>query len=597
MMNSNLFGIARFSLSLFLSTLFLWLPVVPLWKNAASAGAALREPVRAQSGMVASTSGIASRIGVQIMKRGGNAIDAAVAVAFALAVVYPQAGNLGGGGFMMIRLRDGRTTAIDYREAAPARATRNIFLNEKGELIKEEGSSTVGYRAAGVPGTVGGMELALKKYGSGKIGWAELIEPARRLAADGFPVSFNLARSLRESSDTLEHYVDSRRIFLNDGKLYKEGDRLRQPELAATLARLERRGAREFYEGATARRITEDMKRHNGLITLEDLRSYAAKEREVVRGSYRGFEVISMPPPSSGGVVLIEMLNILEGFDLKSMGWGSSQQLHVLTEAMRRAFADRAEYMGDPDFVRVPVRGLIDKSYAAKLRSTIDLKRASSSAEVRAGEPAGFEPGETTHFTVVDREGNAVANTYTLNESYGSKVVVQGTGVLLNNEMDDFAAKPGTPNAYGLIQGERNAVAPRKRPLSAMTPTFVVRPNGTLWFAVGSPGGPRIINAVLQIIVNIVDYGMNIQQAIDVPRIHHQWLPDELVYEPFGLTADNARALEAMGHRLKLTTEKESKVGSQLRYMGDAQGIMVEEGTGVRLGASDARNWGEPFGY
>jgi gamma-glutamyltranspeptidase/glutathione hydrolase len=588
---------ARFLLVLFLSLLFLTEPVASLLKTDTRASAAAREPVRAQHGMVASTSRIASRIGADVLKRGGNAVDAAVAVAFALAVVYPQAGNLGGGGFMMIRLRDGRTTAIDYREIAPSRATRNIYLDEKGELLKGEGSSTLGYRAAGVPGTVGGMELALKKYGSGRISWPELIEPSRRLAAEGFTVSFNLARSLREAGDTLGRYADSRRIFLNNGKYFNEGDMLRQPELAATLLRLKRRGPREFYEGETARLIVEDMRRNNGLMTLEDLRSYVAKERQPVRGSYRGFEIISMPPPSSGGVILLEMLNILEGFDLKGMGWGSGSSTHLLTETMRRAFADRAEYMGDPDFVRVPVQGLIDKAYAAKIRSTIDPKRATPSVEVRAGQPAGYESGETTHFTIVDREGNAVANTYTLNESYGSKVTAKGTGVLLNNEMDDFAAKPGTPNLYGLIQGERNAVAPRKRPLSAMTPTFVLRRDGTLWFAAGSPGGPRIINAVFQIIVNVIDYGMNIQQAIDAPRIHQQWLPDEVIYEPFGLSDDTRRALEAMGHKLRLTTDKESKAGSQLRFMGDAQGVMIEEGTGVRLGASDSRNWGEPAGY
>jgi gamma-glutamyltranspeptidase/glutathione hydrolase len=279
------------------------------------------------------------------------------------------------------------------------------------------------------------------------------------------------------------------------------------------------------------------------------------------------------------------------------MGWGSSKELHILAETMRRAFADRAEYMGDPDFVRVPVAGLIDKAYAERLRGTINLNRASSSTEVRAGQPTGYEPGETTHFTIVDAQGNAVSNTYTLNDSFGSKATVKGTGVLLNNEMDDFAAKPGTPNLYGLIQGERNVVAPRKRPLSAMTPTFVLRPDGQFWFAVGSPGGPRIINAVLQIILNIIDHGMNIQQAIDAPRIHQQWLPDEVVYEPFGLSDDTRRALEAMGQRLKLTTEKEKKTGSQLRFMGDAQGVMIEEGTGARLGASDSRNWGEPAGY
>jgi gamma-glutamyltranspeptidase / glutathione hydrolase len=591
------YKLPRSAMLLFALLLIQLLLFTPLLRAAPATLAASREPVRGQHAMVASTSGIASRVGRDILKRGGNAVDAAIAVAFALAVVYPAAGNLGGGGFMMIRLRDGRATAIDYREMAPARATRNIYLDETGELIKGEGSSTLGYRAAGVPGTVRGMELALRKYGSGRLKWRELIEPAHRLAAGGFPVSFNLARSLRDTRDTLGLYEESRRIFLNDGKLFREGDTLRQPELAATLSRLMIRGPVEFYEGRTARLIVEDMRRRGGLMTLEDLRSYQVKEREPVRGSYRGFEVISMPPPSSGGVILLEMLNILEGFDLKAAGWGSSQQTHLLMEAMRRAFADRAEYMGDPDFVRVPIRGLLDKAYAARLRSTIDTQRASRSTDVRAGQPQGLEPGETTHFTVVDGEGNAVSNTYTLNDSFGSKATAKGTGVLLNNEMDDFAAKPGTPNMYGLIQGERNAVAPRKRPLSAMTPTFVVGRDGRLWFAVGSPGGPRIINAVLQIIINVIDFGMNIQQAIDAPRIHHQWMPDELVYEPFGLSADTRRALEAMGHRLILTTEKETKVGSQLRFMGDAQGVLIEEGTGVRLGASDSRNWGEPAGY
>ncbi|MBD0371280.1 MAG: gamma-glutamyltransferase [Pyrinomonadaceae bacterium] len=585
----------RLFLLLLLALLLLAQPVGPFLKTAAAAAA--REPARAPYGMVASTSGIASRIGADVLKRGGNAVDAAVAVAFALAVVYPAAGNLGGGGFMMIRLKDGRTTAIDYREMAPSRATRNVYLDERGELIKGEGSSTLGYRAAGVPGTVRGMELALKKYGSGRMTWAQLIAPARRLAAGGFPVSFNLARSLRDTSDTLGKYEDSRRIFLNYGKLFKEGDTLRQPELAATLARIALRGPWEFYEGETARLIVEDMKRHNGLMTMEDLRGYVAKEREPVRGSYRGFEIISMPPPSSGGVILLEMLNILEGFDLKSMGWSSSRSTHVIAETMRRAFADRAEYMGDTDFVRVPIQGLIDKAYAERLRGTIDLKRATPSAEVRAGRPTGYESSETTHFTVVDREGNAVSNTYTLNDSFGSKVTAKGTGIILNNEMDDFAAKPGSPNLYGLIQGERNAVAPKKRPLSAMTPTFVIRRDGTLWFALGSPGGPRIINAVFQIIINVIDFGMNIQQAIDAPRIHQQWMPDEVVYEPFGLSDDTRRALEVMGHKFKLTTEKEKNVGSQLRFMGDAQGVMIEEGTGVRLGASDSRNWGEPAGY
>jgi gamma-glutamyltranspeptidase/glutathione hydrolase len=557
-------------------------PVMPSAK-----GTAARRPVRAAHGMAASTHRLASEVGVDVMKRGGNAVDAGVAVAFALAVTHPAAGNIGGGGFMMIRLRDGRTTAIDYREMAPAAATRDIYLDRSGKLIEGEGSSTVGYRAAGVPGTVAGMEMALKKYGSGKLTWAQLIEPARRLAADGFPLSDAYAEDLRESEELLGRYEDSRRIFLNDGKFYKEGEQLRQPELAATFARMQKQGPREFYEGETARLISEDMKRHNGLMTLEDLRGYVAKEREPLKGTYRGHEVITMPPPSSGGAVLIEMLNILEGYDLGKMGWSSSEKYHLVAEAMRRAFADRAEYMGDADFVKVPVAGLIEKAYAERLRSTINMERASSSAEVRAGRPAGHESEETTHFTVVDAEGNAVSNTYTLNWGYGSGVTAKGTGILLNNEMDDFAAKPGTPNLFGLIQGERNAVAPRKRPLSSMTPTFVLRKDGALWFAAGSPGGPTIINTVLHVITNIIDHGMNIQQAVDAPRIHHQWLPDEIVYEPYGLSTDTQRALESRGHKLT----------AKPRYMGDCEGIMIEEKTGMRLGASDPRSEGAAVGY
>jgi gamma-glutamyltranspeptidase/glutathione hydrolase len=549
--------------------------------------AAPREPVRARHGMVASTNEVASRVGVEIMKRGGNAVDAAIAVAFALAVTHPAAGNLGGGGFMMIRLKDGRSTAIDYREMAPAAAHRNVYLDKNGNLIEGEGGSLVGYRAAGVPGTVRGMELALKKYGSGKLTWSQLVEPARRLAANGFSVTYSLARSLKGNDEYLSKYAETKRIYLRNGNFYKEAEIFRQPELAATFARLQRSGPNEFYEGETARLIVADMKRNNGLMTMEDLHGYVAKERTPLHGNYRGHEIISMPPPSSGGAVLIEMLNILEGYDLQKSEANSSDRYHLMAEAMRRAFADRAEYMGDSDFVKVPVAGLIDKSYAAGLRKTINTDRASTSAEVRAGRPAGYESEETTHFTVVDAEGNAVANTYTLNNSYGSAAVAKGTGMLLNDEMDDFAAKPGTPNLYGLIQGERNAVAPHKRPLSAMTPTIVLRKDGSLWFTVGSPGGPTIINTVLCIITNVIDYEMNIQQAIDTPRIHHQWLPDELVGEPFGLSGDTQRALSARGHTL-----------AKLRYLGDAEGIMIEEKTGVRLGATDPRRSdGQAVGY
>ena len=550
--------------------------------------AASREPVRARHGVVASTNEVASQVGVDIMKRGGNAVDAAIAVAFALAVTHPAAGNLGGGGFMMIRLKDGRSTAIDYREMAPAAATRNIYLDKNGNVISGEGGSIEGYRAAGVPGTVRGMELALTKYGSGKLTWTELIEPARRLAANGFTVTNSLARGLRSSRDYLSRYPETKRIYLNNGKFYNEGDTFVQPDLAATFVRLQQRGPNEFYEGQTAQLIVDDLKQHEGLITMEDMRGYVAKEREPLRGNYRGYEIISMPPPSSGGAVLIEMLNILEGYDFTKIDWASSERYHLTTEAMRRAFADRAEYMGDTDFVKVPIAGLIDKKYAAQLRSTINPERASNSEQVKAGKPLGFESDETTHFTVVDAEGNAVANTYTLNNSYGSAVVAKGTGVIMNDEMDDFAAKPGVPNLYGLIQGERNSVAPHKRPLSAMTPTFVLRKDGSFWFTVGSPGGPTIINTVLDVITNVIDYNMNIQQAIDAPRIHHQWLPDELVYEPYGLSGDTQKALIARGHRLV----------DKPRYLGDCEGIMIEAKSGMRLGATDPRRSdGTAVGY
>jgi gamma-glutamyltranspeptidase/glutathione hydrolase len=548
-----------------------------------------REPVRARHAMVASTSRLASEIGTDVMKRGGNAVDAAVAVAFALAVVYPEAGNLGGGGFMLIRFRDGKTIAIDYREAAPLAATRQMYLDARGEVIKGEGSSTVGYRAPGVPGTVAGLEMALRKYGSGKFTWTQLIEPARRLAVQGFKLSHRIVGTLTDHARKLSQYEDSQKIFLNNGNHYKEGDVLRQPELASTLLRLQRKGAREFYRGQTARLIADDMRRHNGLITLEDLRRYSPKERTPVRSTYRGHEIISMPPPSSGGVVLMQMLNILEGYDLGAMNPLSSEKYHLMIEAMRRAYADRAEYLGDPDYASVPTAQMISKSYAVKQRSTIKPDRASTSAEIRGGRPEENETGQTTHFSVVDPQGNVVANTYTINDLYGSGVTAKGTGILLNDEMDDFTAKPGTPNLWGVIQGERNSIAPGKRPLSSMTPTIVLRKDGSLWFAIGARGGARIINAVLQVILNIIDHGMNIQQAIDAPRIHHQWFPDLVRHEPFGLSADTMRALESRGHKLEEATTP--------RNIASAEGVMIEAGTGMRLGASDPRNDGVPVGY
>lgn len=578
---------SRKTLSLLLASALLFsLTAVPAWVTPLPVvGAASRPPVRGRFGMVASVSEIASRLGVDILKRGGNAVDAAVAVGLALAVVWPSAGNLGGGGFMVIRLANGKATAIDYREMGPAAAHRNVYLDEKGEYIKE--SSTYGHRAAGVPGTVAGLAFALEKYGTMK--WAEVAEPARQLAANGFPVWYQLERSLQGASQQLARHPETRRIFLRDGRPYETGEIFKQPELAATFERLIKHGPREFYEGKTAELIEASMRRAgNGRpwMTVEDLKNYKVVEREPLRATYRGYEIITMPPPSSGGVAMIQMLNILERYDLKTMGAGSSQAIHLMVEAMRRAFADRAHYLGDPDFVKVPVAALTSRAYADRLAATINLQRASTSQEVRHGQLLPHESEETTHFTIVDKEGNVVANTYTLNDSYGNKITVEGAGFLLNNEMDDFAPKPGSPNAYGLIQGEANAVAARKRPLSSMTPTIVLK-DGKLYFAVGSPGGPTIINTVTQVLINIIDHGMNIQQAIDWPRVHHQWMPDQIVYEPFGLAPDVIKALQKMGH----------KFVDRPRYMGDAEAIMIEEKTGLRLGASDPRLDGRAVGY
>ncbi len=532
--------------------------------------------------MVASVSEIASQVGIDILKKGGNAIDAAVAVGVALAVVWPSAGNIGGGGFMVIRFADGKTTTIDYREMGPAVAHRNTYLDANGNYIAE--SSTFGHKASGVPGSVAGMAYALERYGTMK--WANVSGPAYRLAAEGFPVWHQLELSLEASSKDLARYPETKRIFLRDGRFYKEGDIFKQPELAATLGRMIASGPSEFYRGKTAQLIEDSMQRAGGWMTVADLKNYKAIEREPLRGTYRGYEVITMSPPSSGGIALLQMLNILERYNLKELGFGSSATSHLKVEAMRRAFADRAHHLGDADFVKVPIAGLISRKYADQLAASIDPKRASSSRSVEHGNPLPYESEETTHYTVVDKDGTVVSTTTTINDSFGNKITVEGAGFLLNNEMDDFAPKPGSPNDYGLIQGEANAVAARKRPLSSMTPTIVLKER-KLWFAVGSPGGPTIINTVMQIITNIIDYEMTVQQAVDAPRIHHQWLPDEIRYEPFSLVADTMMALKAMGHSFT----------DRPRRMGDAHAIMIEDKTGMRLGASDPRLNGRAIGY
>lgn len=531
------------------------------------------EPVRGRKVMVASASEHATRVGVEILRKGGNAVDAAVAVGLALAVTYPIAGNLGGGGFMVVRMADGRTAAIDYREVAPARARRDLYLDADGNVRPE--ASTTGYLAVGVPGTVAGFGLAMERYG--KLKWKDVVEPARKLAADGFPVSHIFERTLKASK--LERFPESRRIFLRNGDPYREGEIFRQPDLARTLERLRRHGPREFYEGKTAELLAEDMRANGGLITREDLRAYTPVVREPLRGTYRSYEVVTMPPPSSGGVALIQMLNMLERYDVAKLESQSSAKYHLLTEVMRRAFADRAEFMGDPAFVRLPIAGLTSKRYAADLVKGIHLDKATPSAQVRAGRPAAYESPQTTHFSVVDGEGNAVSNTYTLNTAYGSGVTATGTGVLLNNEMDDFTSKPGVPNVFGLIQGEANAIQPGKRPLSSMTPSLLLK-DGKLFLVVGSPGGPTIINTVLQTIVNVTDHRMNLRQAVEAPRIHHQWLPDVILTEPFGMPGDVAEALRRRGHQLT----------DEPRYIGDVQAIMVDPASGTRLGVSDPRS-------
>jgi len=490
--------------------------------------------------MVGAQEPLATDIGVQVLRDGGNAVDAAIAVGFALAVTHPYAGNLGGGGFMLIRFADGRSTFIDFRERAPEKASRNMYLDASGKPTRE---SLDGWKSAGVPGTVRGFELAHRKYGSRK--WAELVGPARNLAENGFPVSYALAESLKNARN-LSQNPESKRIFHKNGTYWEAGETLTQPELARTLNRIAQNGVNEFYEGETAQKLTEAMSRNGGLITLSDLKKYTAVERTPLTGSYRGYGIIAAPPPSSGGIGILQMLGMLEGSAYQKNGFGSAAEIQYLAEVMRRSYADRSQYLGDPDFAKLPLKGLLDPAYIKRRRDSIDPSRATPSTQILPGQPAGRDGGETTHYNVVDAQGNAVAVTYTLNEGYGNGITVPGLGFLLNDEMDDFAAKPGSPNAFGLIQGEVNAIQPGKRPLSSMTPTILTR-DGKFFMAVGAPGGSRIISAVLQTILNVVDFGMNAQDAVDAPRIHHQWQPDKLYLEP-GISPDTAALLKSRGY-------------------------------------------------
>jgi len=502
-------------------------------------------PVYGKNGMVASEQGLATQVGLDILKQGGNAIDAAVAVGFALAVVLPNAGNIGGGGFMVLHDdKTGKDVAIDFREIAPAKASRDMYLDNQGNVI--DGKSLFTHDASGVPGTVAGMEYALKKWGTMPL--SKVLEPAIKLADKGFIVSDVLAQTLKEEKSTLGKWSSSKVIFFKNGEPLKSGDLLVQKDLAKSLRLIAKQGAKAFYQGEIATKIAKEMQSHGGTMTLEDLKAYKVVERQPIIGDYRGYKVVTMPPPSSGGVHLIEILNMLEHYPIKEDGVNSAKNIHHMAESMKLAYADRSEYLGDPDFVKIPVTGLTSKAYANERVKTIDDNKARLSSTIKPGKPQPYESDQTTHFSVMDKAGNAVAVTYTLNLNFGSGIVVEGTGILLNNEMDDFSVKPGVPNAFGLVGGTANAIEAKKRPLSSMTPTIVMK-NNKPWLVTGSPGGARIITTVLQSVVNTIDHEMNPAEAIITPRVHHQWLPDELRVEE-GISPDTIKLLQDKGHKV-----------------------------------------------
>lgn len=527
------------------------------------------------TGLVVSSHVLANEIGKRVLDDGGNAVDAAVAVGYALAVVHPAAGNIGGGGFAVIHMRDGTDTVLDFREKAPLKATRDMYLDKDGNVIP--GASTLGYKAAGVPGTVAGMTAMLEKYGSKKL--PDLIAPAIKLAEDGYRINARQEESLAEFAPDLAKFASSRKYFLKpDGTPFKEGDVFVQKDLAKALQAISDQGADAFYKGVIADLIVKDMEANGGLVSKDDLKKYSVVWRKPVRGSYRGYELVSMSPPSSGGTHIIQILNIMENADIGAMGFASSAAVHVMAEAMRYAYADRSEYMGDPDFVKVPVDTLISKDYAKSIFAKIESakNKAVPSKDVRPGLPLK-EGNNTTHYSVVDKWGNAVAVTYTINESYGSAAAVMGAGFLLNNEMDDFAAKAGVPNIYGLVGNDANSIAPEKRPLSSMSPTIVLK-DGKLFMVVGSPGGSRIITTTLQVISNVIDHGMNISEAVMAPRIHMQWLPDELRVEKYGLVKDVEDTLRKMGYAVTVKPP-----------MGDVNAILVDQESGIMYGSGDPR--------
>ena len=531
----------------------------------------------ARRAMVVSREANATDAGVAILRQGGNAVDAAVAVGFALAVTHPSAGNLGGGGFMLIRFADGRSTFIDFRERAPRSASADMYLDASGKPTRD---SVHGWRASGVPGTVRGLEYAARRYG--RLHWRDQVAPAAQLAAQGFQVSYGLARSLKAARNRLEDFPESRRIFLKAGAFFEPGDTLVQPELAATLERIAERGAVDFYEGETAGRLAAEMKAHGGTITLEDLKEYQVVERRPLEGSYRGYRILTAPPPSSGGVGILQMLGMLEESGYEKHGLGSAATIHYLTEVMRRYYADRAEHLGDPDFEKIPVEGLLSPRYIAELRRSIDPEKATPSGTIRPGRFTLAESEDTTHYSVMDADGNAAAVTYTINGSYGSGVTVPGLGFLLNNEMDDFTVKPGTPNMFGLIQGKVNGIRPGKRPLSSMTPTIVLRDDRP-YLVLGSPGGSTIITTVLHVLINVLDFGLNLRDAVDQPRFHHQWQPDRIDMEP-GFSPDTIGLLRGRGH----TVERRAAIGEVAAILA---------GEGWLHGVADARSEGKAGGY
>lgn len=531
-------------------------------------------PVYAENGMVSAQEAVAAQIGLDILKAGGNAVDAGVAVAFALAVTLPRAGNIGGGGFMVVHdAKSGETKAIDYREMAPSTADRDMFLDDAGDADSELSRFTG--LAVGVPGTVAGMQMALEKYGSMTL--AEVIQPAIALARDGIAVTPGLADSLKGLEARLKKWPTSESIFFKEGGAFFEpGETLVQADLANTLQKIADEGVDGFYKGETAEKIAKAVQAAGGRITVEDMAGYKPVLRDPVRGEYRGYEIVSMPPPSSGGAHIIQILNVLEEYPVSFLGHNSADTIHLMAEAMKRAYADRSEYLGDSDFVDVPLAEITSKAYAGDIRAGISLNAATPSVTIKPGDLAPYKSDQTTHFSIVDKDGNAVSNTYTINFSYGSGMVADGTGVLMNNEMDDFAAKPGVPNAYGLIGGDANAVEGGKRPLSSMSPTIVMK-DGEVFLVTGSPGGSRIITTTLQVIMNVIDHGMNVAEASFAPRIHHQWLPDEIRIED-GISPDTIRLLEQRGHKV-----------SEQSVMGSTQSILVDKESGYLFGASDPR--------